>query len=368
MDADLMPVYDRVMQAVRPEDAFAPLTIVIPPRLLALHLDPEMVEMRRVLDPEKYSSIDDKEAATMALARLEVFFVEALLKAKKGVYALDDYSILPPKGGKKMVVDGVTYYVGEKFEHGAHSSLYRGRMMAGNGSGGVVIRTANEPGDNSFLYNEIRNLDLLHRQEVAQWRGVPFMLSRFNAGERVGIISRYFDGVTLFQVRANKLHVNGLDQRHMVWVMDRILRVLGYVHSIGMVHGCISPDKVLIRPDNHSAMITGWCHAVYQPATTGERVVFEDRVFQAPEVTESKNIGPWTDIYSLGKTLIWLVGGNPSTNEVPDVVAPKIKQFLLNMVRESYKARPHDAWQLFEAQNRIKDSLWKRQFIHLNLA
>ena len=369
MDADLRPVYDRVMRATRPEEAFAELTVLIPPRLLAKHLVPEMDEMRAVLAPERYSSFDDKEAAAAGRARLESFFEEALVKAGKGTYAMDDYSVVPPpSGGKTIVVDGVTYSIGEKFETGDHSSLYKGRMAVGRGSAGVVIRLANTPDDNPYLYNEIRNLELLHRQDVGYWRAVPFMLARFNAGERVGIVSRYFDGLTLSAVRANKLHANGLDQRHMVWVMSRMLGLLWYVHSLGVVHGRIHPDRILVRPSNHNAMLTGWGHAVYRPAVTGERISPNGGVFEAPEVMGSKSVGPWTDIYCLGKTLIWLVGGDPVTNEMPGAVEQKIKQFLLNMVRNNPKARPHDARQLFEAQNRIKDSLWERRFIHLNLA
>lgn len=369
MDADLVPVHDRVMGALRPEDAFAPLTVLVPPRLLEKHLAPEMETMRAVLDPDRYSSFDDKEAAQSARDRLEYFFKDAITKAEKGLYALDDYSELPPSRDVKLIsVDGTAYTIGRKFEIGAHSSLYNGRMSVGSGSGGVVIRLANTPDDNPYLYNEIRNLDLLHRQDVGYWKSIPFMFARFSAGERVGIITRYFDGLTLSSVRTNKLHVNGLDQRHMVWVMDRMLGLLGYVHSIGMVHGRIHPDRIRVRPSNHNAMLTGWGHSVYQPAVSGETILSMTDEFEAPEVTESKNIGPWTDIYSLGKTLIWLVGGDPLTNNIPEGVEPKIKQFLLNMVRKSYKARPHDAWQLFRAQNRIKDTLWKRQFIHLNLA
>lgn len=370
MDADLKPIYDRVMQAARPEDAFDELTVLVPPRLLAQHLAPEMEKMREVLEAERYSSFEDKEAAQMARARLEAFFEEALVKAGKGIYAIDDYSVvLPPPGGKTIVVDGVTYAVGEKFETGDHSSLYRGRMIIGNGSGGVVIRLANTPDDNPYLFNEIRNLDILHRQDVGYWRAVPFMLARFSAGERVGVISRYFEGLTLSQVRANKLHLKGLDQRHMVWVMARMLGLLGgHVHSLGMIHGRINPNRILVRPSNHNAMLTGWCHAVYRPAITGEGIQPDGGVFEAPEIMGSKNLGPWTDIYSLGKTLIWLVGGDPVSNEMPKGVEKKIQQFLLNMVRKNPKARPHDARQLYEAQNRIKDSLWERRFIHLNLA
>lgn len=150
--------------------------------------------------------------------------------------------------------------------------------------------------------------------------------------------------------------------------MDRLLGLLGYVHSLGIIHGRIDPERVRVRPGNHNALLTGWGHAVYRPAVTREGIVPNGGMFEAPEIGDSNAIGPWTDIYSLGKTLIWLIGGDPVTNEMPDSVEPKLRQFLLNMVRKSPRARPNDAWQLYKAQNRLKDSLWERRFLPLNLA
>ncbi len=369
MDADLQPIHERVMRAARPEDVFREMGLVLPPRLLEKHLAPEMEQMLPILDPEVYTSFDDKASAREAGDRLRTLHAEALAKAAKGLYAIDDYTMmLLPSNSRTIVVGPTTYSVGEQVHVGEHAALYKGRMKIDGGSGGVILRVANTPEDNFHLHNEIRMLDFLHRQDVGYWRNVPYMLDRFMAGKRVGVVERYFSGLTLTEVRANSLHRNGLDQRHVVWVMDRMLNLLGYVHQLGIIHGRIEPDRIRVRPSNHNAALTGWGHALYRPVTTGERLVPVGGVFEAPEVRDSGEVGPWTDIYCLGKTLIWLIGGNPTTDEIPSTVQPLIKRFLLNMVRKNPQARPHDAWQLYAAQNRIKDTLWERQFIHLNLA
>lgn len=368
MDADLAPVHERVMQATRPEDAFRPLTVIVPPQLLVEHLTPEMEEMLAVLSPERYTAYDDRTAASEAKAKLERLYAEGIEKARRGQYALDDYTmLLPPTGGRVIEVDGARYTIGEQLHVGEHSAIYKGRMKAGRGSAGVAIRVANTPDDNPHLFTEIRMLDYLHRQEVGYWKNIPFMFARFMAGERVGVIQRYFEGVTLTQVRADRLHRDGLDQRHVMWIMDRMLGLLGYTHRLGIVHGRIEPERIRVRPDNHNALLSGWGHAVYRPAVTGERLRAVGGVFEAPEVRDSGEVGPWTDIYCLGKTLIWLIGGDPATDEMPSSVEPIVRRFLRNMVRKSPRARPHDALQLYDAQNRIKDSLWERRFIHLDL-
>ncbi len=368
MDADLAPVVERVMQATEPEDVFKELTVVLPPRLLEKHLKPEMDPMLEILTPERYSNPEDSDAAMTARARLEELYAVALLKAGRGLYALDEVSSAPPRGGGTVVVDGVSYAVGAKVHEGTLASLYTGQRNLETQSARVVMRLANEPSGNAFVQNEIRILNLLHEKDVGYWKGIPFLFGRFRAGERVGLIQRYFAGLTLEELRQNQLHRAGLDQRHVVWVMDRVLGVLGYAHSVGIVHGAINPETVRIRPSNHNALVTGWGNAVYRPAVTGERIITVGGAYEAPEVGAHGNVGPWTDIYSLGKTVIWLLGGNPVANTMPDSVEPKLKAFILNMVRAHPQARPQDAWKLYEAQNTLKDSLWPRRFVHLDLA
>jgi hypothetical protein len=368
MDADLQPVYDRVMSARRSEDVFKELTVLLPPRLLVDHLASEMTEMRTILTEDHYSSVDDRALAREARERLEALYQTALERCARGLYVLDDFTMLLPSTGRKIIVNDSMYYIGEKFHVGEHSALYKGRLNIDGGSAGVVIRVANTPDDNPFLFNEIRNLDVLHRHDVGHWRYLPYILDRFTTSDRVGIIYRYFEGVTLSDIRSDPLHKDGLDQRHVVWVMDRLLNLLGYAHSVGITHGRIEPEKIRVRPSNHNALITGWGHAVLNPQTSGESIYALGGVFEAPEIAKSGPIGPWTDIYALGKTLIWLIGGDPKTNVMPESVHPKIRQFLLNMVPKNPKARPRSAWQLYEAQNRLKDSLWERRFLHLNLS
>jgi len=374
MDSDLAPFYEKVIEATRPEDMFSEFHIVLPERLLIEHLATEVARFREVLQPELYSGPDDISAATMARERFESLYERALQKAACGLYALDGYSSQPvPSGGNKIVVDGVLYTIGRKFHIGQHATLYEALFPHDGGSAKAAVRISHSDADNPFLFNEIRILDRLHRKvadkELAYWRYLPFVLGRFSAGKRTGLIYRWFDGVTATDIRMNALHKHGLDQRHMIWIYDRMINLLGYSHFSGVIHGRIDPDRLLIRPSNHNVMLTGWNQAVYKPAFTGERLQpGAENPFLAPEVKHTGAIGPWTDIYSLGKSMIWLLGGDPAANSFPDSVHPKIRNFLLNTVRERPQARPQDAWQLYEAQNRLKDSLWERRFLRLNLA
>ena len=373
MDADLQPIYERVMSAARPEDVFAEMNLVLPRRLLEKHLFPELSEYRAVLESSQYSNPDDQSSAEAAQTRFEQLYTQALASAEKGRYNVDGFSPQPLRqSGRAIIVDGVTYNIEGEYWSGERCALHRARFAVLGGTASALVKLANTSDDNLLISNEIRILDNLHAtvggKELGQWRFLPFVYGRFSAGKRLGTVERFFDGITLVDIRNNALHRSGLDQRHMVWVLDRVLNLLGYVHQQGVIHGRISPSRILIRPSNHNAIVTGWSRAVYQPATTGEVIVSSHDVFTAPEVVQGGGLGPWTDVYSLGKTMIWLLGGDPHTNAMPVEVEVKIQRFLLNMVRQNPRARPRDAWQLYRAQNALKDSLWERQFRHLELA
>jgi hypothetical protein len=90
--------------------------------------------------------------------------------------------------------------------------------------------------------------------------------------------------------------------------------------------------------------------------------------FCAPEVIAAGEIGPWSDIYALGKTMIWLIGGDPVSNSIPTQVEPEFANFLLRMVHEDHYQRSTDCWELYEEQCRIKDALWPRKFLHFDVS
>ncbi len=374
MDSDLAPVYEQVMNAARPEDMFSEFRLVLPERLLAEHLAPEVQKFREVLDSGFYTHPDDAEAAATARERFELYYAAALKKAAAGLYALDGYEATAlARGGKSIVVQGVPYFIWSLVHTGEHSALYEARFAHDHGQAKALVRIAHSERDNPFLNNEIRILDRLHRKvadkELGYWRYLPYVLGRFRAGNRTGMVYRWCDGVTATDIRLNRLHKDGLDQRHMIWIYDRMINLLGFAHNRGIVHGRIEPDRLRIRPSNHNVILTGWGQAVYKPAITGEQILpGAESPFLAPEIYTSGAVGPWTDIYSLGKSMIWLLGGDPQSNWMPDTVHPKVQRFLLNTVREKPQARPQDAWQLYQAQNRLKDSLWERRFLPLYLA
>ncbi|MEQ1503807.1 MAG: hypothetical protein ABMB14_16320 [Myxococcota bacterium] len=53
-------------------------------------------------------------------------------------------------------------------------------------------------------------------------------------------------------------HPGGVDPRIAVWVLRRLLELLGLIHRAGWVHGAVVPPHVLVHPRDHGAMLVGF--------------------------------------------------------------------------------------------------------------
>jgi serine/threonine protein kinase len=370
MDEELKHLHEQLIQARRPEDIFGSEDVVLPEQMWLDYLSAQYQKQKAVVNPTQYSNPLDKELAEEASSLLQRLYEQGKERVRKNFYGIGVGSrARPAKASKSFTIGKNTYYIGNKIWHEELTTLYEGFLECDRCAiGDVVIKIANNEDANSFIQAETRNLDILHDNQVPQWKHLPFILDRFQSRGRIGIVQRKISGVVLSAVRSHRLHKDGLDEKHMVWVLDRLLSLLGYVHSCGMVHGNIDPDRIILQPTHHNAILVGWSAAVFEPAKTGERVNSPASNFMAPEVKEKGEIGPWSDIYSLGKTMQWLLGGDPSEETFPSAVNPAIAKFVKKLIQTDYRRRPADAWQLYDEQSALKDSLWPRKFLHLDLS
>lgn len=368
MDANLQLAYEQIMQAEHPEDLFGVHDIVLPADTLLEHLRTKYDPLRSATDPKMYQDPADSEAADDAHSKLLGLYAAAEMRIRQRIYGLLGRGRpLPSHAVKHFTVGSNRYHVGNAVLSDSSLVTYEGFLMRHHEMcGEVVIKVANTTASNHLLHNEARAIDELHRNPVPQWKHLPLLMDRFSARQRLGLVYRRFSGSTLTEVRRHRLHRGGVDQRHMVWILDRILSCLGYAHRCGLVHGALIPENVLIQPALHNVIIDGWGTSVLKPAVSGERGAFYSQEYSAPE-SVAGHVGPWSDIYSLGKLMIWLVGGDPLTKRTPEDVEPTIANLLRRMTDEDIYKRPQDAWDLHEAQNRVKDALWPRKFLHFDM-
>lgn len=97
--------------------------------------------------------------------------------------------------------------------------------------------------------------------------------------------------------------------------MEHVLEALAEMHSLGYIHRDISPGNLFLTDGGDLYLIDfGTASCVALDSELHSREFFEHKGFQAPEYKEVDKQGPWTDIYSLCATLVYLLTGEGIPN------------------------------------------------------
>jgi serine/threonine protein kinase len=149
----------------------------------------------------------------------------------------------------------------------------------------------------------------------------------------------------------------------LTW-LQQLCEVLDYVHSRNVIHRDIKPENIIVRPDKSLALVDfGFSQRITDNTRTGDRPkgsVYGVRSFgyTAPE----QNIGrsyPQSDIYSLGRTLIFALTGK-SCAEIPSnektgkllwhnyakQITKPFRQLVDRLTAHSVAKRPQDAYEI----------------------
>ena len=170
MDANLLKVYEQVMQAGNPEDLFSTTDVVLPVDTLLEHLRGIYEKLRAVTDPKAYREPEDIEAATDADKKLSRLYTAAQERIRQHIFGLVGRGRPRPHyASKSFAVGPNRYYVGRELAKGERSTLYEGFLERGSEMAGEVLIKLANAGQNHFTLTEANALDILHRDPVPQW-------------------------------------------------------------------------------------------------------------------------------------------------------------------------------------------------------
>ncbi len=279
------------------------------------------------------------------------------------------------------------YYITEGLSTNDLSVVYKGYYLEDTMPVDVAVKITRNPSDNAFAKREATALELLYsapNNEGRQLKHLPKLLDQFTTSDnqRANILTTQ-DGYDLNAVKEK--YGTGVDRKHMVWMLNRLLSVAGYAHSRGVIHGNITPANLTIRPRDHNLWLLDWGCSMINSAGNGAKFFVFNEEFSAPEIEKRPELPPMAqcasqaevlylgalfsaDIYSIGKCMIYILGGDIKTNEVPDTVEMPLRRFLESLVLESPLQRPRDAWETHGQLRRIITQLWgKREFLEFRM-
>jgi hypothetical protein len=215
-----------------------------------------------------------------------------------------------------------------------------------------VLKIARISGGNPLLAGEGRVLKLLTmRSGDRRYREYlpklveSFTLADVNGARRVNVFAHREGFFTLETV--HRLHPHGLDARHLAWIFKRMLAMIGFAQTCGLVHGAVLPPHAMVHAENHGLMLLDWIHAV----RIGGKLTFIPtayRVWYPPEARDREAATTATDIFLAAKCLIYLAGGDPAAQRWPDAIPGEMRRFLGTCLYPSPRMRPQNAWKLHE--------------------
>ncbi len=250
-----------------------------------------------------------------------------------------------PVGEKNLTLTGVR-------AEGLLATIYDADFPAPEGFR-AFAKMVRAPADNDLLEREGQTLEELWRPDTdpsaereffaRQRVYVPRPLARFTITDaerrqRNGLVLATPEGrcFTGKQLREEKFP-RGLEPKHVWWIWRRLLMTLWLAHLRGFAHGAVTPDHLLIYPEQHGLVLLGWTAS----AKLGtEPVPLADptwKALQPPELFTKALAGVPSDLFQAASTALYLLGDEEKT------IAEPIRRFIARCRDPKPGRRPQDA-------------------------
>lgn len=267
-----------------------------------------------------------------------------------------------------------TYHVLDRIAVGSICALYRCRFMSGPRGVEGVFKIARDARTNSLVASEADILRRLYALDPAG-KFTPFLPAieasfGFSDGSpglaRQANVLRMHEEIhspdelfTLWEVKNE--FPGGLDPRHVAWIWRRLLNIIGFAHTNGIVHGAVLPMHILIEPRTHKLLLVDWCCATRDrqplPIIAGGHLAWYKR-----ERPSTNPPTPALDIAFAARSMIELLGGDPLSAKFPATVDPALQRHLQRSLHGGPGA---DAWKLMADFDDLITALWGPRKFHV---
>ena len=164
--------------------------------------------------------------------------------------------------------------------------------------------------------NESRAISMLRHRNIVSVIDFDF------EGNLQYIVMEYVDGITLKDfMRSQKIIPSGI----AIKIIMQTLSALQHAHERGVIHRDIKPQNIMILTDGTIKVMDFGIARAKNSHLTQDNSVLGTAHYVSPEQTQGKELGPTTDIYSLG-----IVMYESATGQVPfkgdDAISVALKQ------------------------------------------
>jgi hypothetical protein len=342
-------VDERLRKAIMPEEIFGNLPS--DPGEAGIALKKIFGALAKTVHPDRNNGVGNGTFALLADWR-----EKAQAKIKSGTYG----KLVKPADIPKEVIKTRkgAYRLVKKSYEGEFSTLFEAKGGAGlKPYEKLFIKIVRDVSDNDLLKNEADALKTLLKKDTDGSNFYRFYLPRLkdsftvNTRGKKGLaalaVAFPFPLYSLEEMKA--AYPEGVDPRTLAWIANRLMEILGCVHARELIHSALLPCHILVSPDNHGLVLTGWGASV-KKSGKARLINLDFESFYPDEVKTKRPLSAPTDIYMAVKCLAYIADKDPQNAEVAKFFAP--------CLRKDPASRPEDAWKLRDEL----EILWKRLF------
>lgn len=214
--------------------------------------------------------------------------------------------------------------------------------------GGVKVesflKVSLTPTDNDLLAAEAEVLRKLRASgDSRRWMFYPELVDTFaiqDKTRRLRANATVWLGSFVNLETVKRAYPAGIQPLDAAWMWRRLLWTLDDAHQKNVIHGAVLPQNVMIWPEKHGLILADWCYSSqkagdhYQPI---KAVVGRQRGWYPEEVLAKKGPTPATDLVMAARTMVYLMGGDPVTGQLPEDAPRQLKAYFLEHARVGAK-------------------------------
>ena len=337
---ELKGIYEKLILAKRPIDFFGEISNEI-------DLKKKYRNYAKEVHPD-YFGKDDEYIAKEATSKLNELYDLAVKEFKKGIYNVVDPLELFKHSDPLFEID-IAGNIHKFYEHVFSGDI--ANVFKGECEGKITyLKIARDSQDNELIDNEFQILSKIKHQSL------PFIKNKIMINDTLAITTEEVEGIPVTQFM--KDFKRGIPSEHVMWMLERVLSVTGYLHSNFIVHGNIKPENIIINKKNHNVSLLGFAFSIQEANSENTKYKFKNEHYSAPEVRKDMKVLPSSDIYSIGKIAITLLGGDVEKCAMPITVHSDIRNFIRKLIVQDYNKRPNDAWQLWDELREIRSKVF----------
>jgi len=167
----------------------------------------------------------------------------------------------------------------------------------------------------SSAIGSLRNKFLMEAQALASLShpNIVRLLKYGHQGDLPYLVMEYVPGRSLKAIINDMILVGEeIEDDAVFHILEQVLNALEAAHSIGLVHRDIKPENLMIQEipgDRWHVKVLDFGLAKFLEGSRDTTMMIGTPQYMAPEQIARKNIGPWTDLYSVGVLAFELITG-----------------------------------------------------------